>query len=342
MSHPSTKVMIVDDDEAVLRILEHPLLRAGYTVITASGGTMALQQLTEEEPDIVITDWMMPDMDGLELCSHIRASERGWTYTIILTAHGDVERMVQALDAGADDYLHKPLDERELLARVRVGERMVALKISDARKTQAMRRQNVELERINRELKEANRRLDEKATTDELTGLPNRRAALDRLGRFWRDGNGPGSSMSCAILDIDHFKSFNDRYGHSFGDLVLIETARTISENIRDAEFIFRIGGEEFLLLCPRANTAMAAAAADRLRSAIESMTISQYGVDHRITLSAGVAERTPSMKGPDDLVRAADDALYDAKDAGRNCVRLSVQRNPSVEAPRNEQRDSA
>ncbi|MFH1109221.1 MAG: response regulator [Planctomycetota bacterium] len=322
----SLRVLIVDDDPSALTLLSRYLTDAGHSVATAANGAEALRVLLAEGPPIVITDWAMPVMDGLELCRAIRTHEGiPFAYVIIVTAtETAAEQVVQAFEAGADDYLSKPFNRKELLARMRAGQRIIRLQ-------QALHGRNRELHRVNAEmaiahsrLGEVNAKLSRMVMTDELTGLINRREALARLGTFWSSAVRHGTPLSCILLDVDRFKHCNDAYGHAVGDVVLREIARVMRSTSRQDESVCRIGGEEFLVICPHATAEEAAVGAERLRCAIQDAVIQTHDLDLRMTISLGVAEREAGMAGADDLLRAADHALYAAKGSGRNAVRVA------------------
>lgn len=318
-------VLIVDDDQMALRLLEHHLTKAGYDVLRAENGLAALEIISREAPSIVISDWVMPEVDGIELCRMVRDNQHlGTVYIIILTGHSDVERIVEAFDAGADDYLSKPFNERELLARMRAGERIVDLERNLAQQQCELARRNAELEMTHRQLKEVNRELDQLATTDPLTNLPNRRAAMNAIDDAWSESERDHEPLAAVLIDIDHFKLFNDEHGHDVGDVVLCEIGRILDGVTRTSEHIYRIGGEEFLLLCPRSKASMAAIAAERMRREVAENPVHHNDMDLKVTISVGVAERVPAMKSVTDLLKAADLALYEAKKSGRNCVRLA------------------
>ena len=300
-------------------MLERHLVTAGYEVLTAANGAEALDILRQEGISLVITDWTMPRMDGIELCRALRWSESfGFVYVIILTAHTDKERLVEAFDAGADDFLIKPCDRQELLARLRAGARIIALEADLAERTRAVHKVNAEMAIVNQ-------KLERMATTDELTGLINRREALARLDEQWSLARRYRLPYACIMLDIDHFKRFNDAHGHAVGDLVLRETAAVLRSNARETDVVCRIGGEEFLVLCPNVYATAAAFCAERLRVSVESHAVDCRGERLRVTISLGVAEQDAAMTCPDDLISAADNALYAAKNAGRNRVEVAV-----------------
>ncbi len=309
-------VLIVDDDSSVLRLLEGFLTQAGYEVSSASNGVEALGVLRAEGHQIVITDWDMPLMSGLELCRTIRHSEYiGFVYAIILTAHTD--KVVEAFEAGADDFMSKPPVRGELLARLKAASRIVDLEADLAR-------QNREIHKANAELAVLNSKLVEIATTDELTGLANRREALQRLNEHWETTLRHGQPMSCMVLDMDHFKRVNDAHGHDVGDMVLRETAKVLAKRARIGDKVCRLGGEEFLVLCPESTVEMAAQAGGRLRRSVESQTLRHAHLRLAVTISVGVAQRDETTNSPQDLLKKADNALYAAKAAGRNTVRVA------------------
>lgn len=319
----SRRILIVDDDPSSLALLSRHLRTAGYAVLTAKNGAEAIRVLVNEGPKLVITDWTMPEMDGDELCRAIRAHDGiSFAYVIIVTAQEAAEdRLVEAFEAGADDYLCKPINPRELLARLRAGERIVDLQQELDSRSQEVHWYVAKMEITNSKLGEANADLNRMATTDVLTGLTNRREAMNQLSRQWISAERHGTPLACIAMDLDHFKCCNDDYGHAVGDMVLREVANALHKAARRDEFVCRTGGEEFLVLCPQSTEEMAWFGAERFRRAVEAKAVQHGDVAIRTTISVGVAERTPDMKTPDDLLRMADRALYAAKDAGRNTV---------------------
>jgi diguanylate cyclase (GGDEF)-like protein len=271
--------------------------------------------LHQETRPIVITDLIMPEMNGLELCRAIRQADSiGFVYVILLTANADREHLLEAFDAGADDFLAKPLEPAEMLARLKAATRIVALEETLASK-------NRELNKTNAELAILNEKLDRLATIDELTELFNRRHALMRLEEYAANARRTGQPMACVLVDIDHFKLVNDTHGHDVGDVVLHEIAQALSGSARSGEVVCRLGGEEFLVVCPNATVEMAMVLAERLRIAVESLVIRCNSLELRVTVSAGVAELDPEMEGWKELLKHADQQLYEAKKAGRNRI---------------------
>jgi two-component system, cell cycle response regulator len=306
------RILIAEDDAVSRTILHRAVEKFGHECLAAEDGERAWEIYRETSGvDAIISDWMMPGMDGLELCSKVRGEERnGYTYFIFLTALGDRNHLHMGLEAGADDYLSKPLDRDELQVRL----------ISARRVTELHRRlafQNGELEVLNRKLFEQSRE-------DPLTRLGNRlrlREEFEALrGRVERYGH----NYSAVLCDVDYFKLYNDHYGHLAGDEVLQKVAETIADHCRSGDTAYRYGGEEFLIILPEQSQESATATADRLRQAVEDMRIPHEANDPPgiVTISAGVATLSAGAnKSADVLLGDADAALYHAKQSGRNRV---------------------
>ena len=328
------KVLVVDDDPSMLSLLQRHLTEDGCGVSSANNGADALRLLVSQAPRIVITDWMMPGMDGLDLCRAIRSSPHvGFTYILVLTAHTDKGRLVEAFEAGADDFLSKPFQREELRARLNAGIRI-------SRMQEELIQNNQALHEANAEQAVLNRKLEQMATTDLLTGLANRRRAMAQLAEYWSMTGRSHQPLACISLDIDHFKHVNDTHGHEAGDAVLRETARVLARFTRVGASPCRIGGEEFLILCPNGTGRAAAAGAERLRRAVESNRIRCKGIDLSVTVSAGVAQRDETINTPGALLKQADEAMYAAKRAGRNRVCLAGDEDADLlPRPRAEER---
>ncbi|MBL8859336.1 MAG: diguanylate cyclase [Planctomycetes bacterium] len=312
------RILAVDDDPTSLRLLEATLKKSGNDVITASNGEQALKLALELSPQVVIADWMMPEMDGLELCKSLRRIDYGRNvFFLLLTGRTEEDRIVEAFDAGVDDYVVKPFNSRVLLARIKGGQRVVELQERVASDRKMIMRQVAELGLMTRKLRTA-------ALTDVLTELPNRRYAMKRLETDWDASGRTESPLSVVMLDIDHFKKVNDTYGHDIGDVVLKETARILRSSTRQGEEASRLGGEEFFVVCPNSTESQAAVCAERLRGAIERNVIKAGGFEGNVTVSLGVAQRMPGMANFDALIKAADAAVYASKAAGRNRVALA------------------
>jgi diguanylate cyclase (GGDEF)-like protein len=310
-----TRLLLIDDDERMLRLIGHHLRKEGYEVDTATSSEDGLRKALSHNPQILITDWMMPGMTGVELCSTLRQTEAGRkVYVLIVTAREDDERVVEAFSAGADDYIVKPFNPRILIARVRAGQRMVRMRERVEESERAQLKQVAELGILTRRLRVA-------ALTDVLTKLPNRRYAMQRLKQEWDSSTRTGQALSVIMCDIDHFKHINDEAGHDVGDAVLREVACILGYNSRSGDVLARVGGEEFLSINVSCDRTKAVACAERLRRAIAESLFSYEGLARKVTMSFGVAQRTPKMTNIDNLIKAADEALYLAKNGGRNRV---------------------
>jgi two-component system, cell cycle response regulator len=321
------RVLAVDDDPVSLRLLVHHLSRAGFDVVTATDGAEALRVAVDKSPQIVVADWMMPLVDGIELCKQLHAFEAGRRmYIVLLTGRDGDDRVVEAFEAGVDDYVTKPFNPRILLARVSAGQRAVLQRRELELKTK-------EVERQKNTLSILSRRLEIAAHTDVLTGLSNRRICMERLQEEWQRSLKTALPFSVVLADIDHFKRINDQFGHDAGDQVLREVAAVLSRTTRLEDFCARIGGEEFLVLCRGTDGAGAARFAERLRAAVASQVINTNAFSGQVTFSIGVAQREASMTRPDELLKLADLALYDAKLAGRNRVALRQSDEPPAQS---------
>jgi two-component system cell cycle response regulator len=306
------KVLIAEDDAISRTILQRAVEKVGHECLVAEDGEKAWELFrSTPEVDVVISDWMMPGLDGTEFCRRIRAVNSGWyTFFIFLTALGDKEHLLEGMRAGADDYLAKPLDREQLQVRLIAASRVNELH-------RRLNEQNAELERLNEELFEMSRR-------DPLTGLGNRLRLREDLKTLGARVKRYGDAYCAMLCDIDFFKSYNDAYGHLAGDEVLEKVANAISENLRAGDTAYRYGGEEFLAILPEQNLGSAIVAAERLRRRVEELAIPHEakrppGI---VTISAGLAALMPGEKKPlADLLKEADAALYDAKEAGRNRV---------------------
>jgi diguanylate cyclase (GGDEF)-like protein len=309
------RILAVDDDPMSLKLLERTLRKAGHQVATARDGREALQIAIETNPQVVLADWMMPELNGLELCRALRRIETGQDmYFLLLTGRDDEDRVVEAFDAGVDDYVAKPFNARMLMARLKGGQRVIELKAKVEADRQTMGQQLADLGTLTRKLRTA-------SLTDALTELPNRRYIMKRLEQEWEAAVRTGRPLSLIMIDIDDFKKVNDLHGHDVGDVVLKETANVLRGSTRQGEEVARLGGEEFLVVCPNASAAQARVCAERIRLAIERNVILAGGFNRNVTVSLGVAERKPEMAKHDALLKAADEAVYSAKNKGRNQV---------------------
>lgn len=310
---PPTSILLVDDEPVSLKILQMQLHQKGYEVLTATSGKEALKIALELCPDIVIADWQMPEMNGMDLCRSLRRSnERRDVYFLLVTGSGGDDVIVEAFDAGVDDFVTKPFLPQVMGARIKGGERLVQLNRKVENDKRTMRRQVAELGVLTRKLRAT-------SLTDALTDLPNRRYALKRLKSVWSALERVGHNLTLMMIDIDHFKSVNDDYGHDIGDLVLKETANVFKGCLRASDEICRIGGEEFLLICKDTSEEESLVVAERLRANVQAHTMPLEHFDRELTISLGIAEYDPGMTCFNELMKLADEALYSAKNNGRN-----------------------
>ncbi len=299
------KILIAEDDAISRRLLETILRKWGYEVVVAFDGGQAWAELQKEDaPRLAILDWMMPEMDGVEVCGKVRERlSSPYVYILLLSAKSQREDLVKGMESGADDYITKPFDANELKVRLRAGRRILDLQ------TQLMSAQEA---------------LRDQAARDPLTGIWNRNAVFDifrrELSRTQREGN----AIAIVMLDIDHFKNLNDTHGHMAGDAVLREFTRRISTSLRPYDAVGRYGGEEFLVILPGCDLAAGVRHAERLRSLLSEEPFDTSEGRHTATCSLGVASTSSSSPGDtDSLIRAADSALYKAKRNGRNRVEV-------------------
>jgi len=320
-------LLIADDDAAVLRQIRTGLANNGYNIIEAQDGTQTLTALRASQPDLLLVDIEMPGLGGVEICRIVKANQGssgfGFIPVILMTA-GRGTGKVEGLELGADDYLVKPFDMLELSARVKSMLRLKALQ-------DTLVEQNRELDRINKELEEKRAQLEKLSRTDGLTGLINRRHFDERLAEEFTRSMRYRSPLSCLLLDIDHFKKVNDTWGHPFGDVVLKEVAAAAKRALRDVDIIGRYGGEELIALLPETAPDEAWRAAERLRMGVEAMRLTCRSGPKpetvRCTVSIGVATFPgPGIEAAAELVQAADECLYEAKQGGRNQVRQLLE----------------
>jgi two-component system, cell cycle response regulator len=300
------KVLIADDDQVSRRLLEATLRRWGHEVVSANDGQEAWEVLqADDAPKLAILDWMMPHLDGTTVCRLVR--QKGgpsYTYLVLATSRDGKKDLLEGLEAGADDYLTKPIDLNELRACLRVGQRILDWQ---------------------EQLMSAREALREQATKDHLTGLWNRRSILEMLDREVARSQRDGLPLGLIVADLDFFKRVNDTHGHQAGDVVLRETARRMQAAIRPYDTIGRYGGEEFLVVLPNCDAAKALQIAERLHRCVGEKPIDLPEAPVAATLSVGVTAANPSAKVKSDaLLKVADDALYQAKRAGRNRVLLT------------------
>lgn len=305
MGEDSLKILIAEDDPVSRRLLEATLNKWGYSVIICADGHMAWQALQQPDaPSLAILDWMMPGMDGVQVCREVRKRDtEPYIYLILLTAKNQKADIIAGLAAGADDYIVKPFDANELRMRLRAGRRILDLQA---------------------ELIFAREALREQATRDSLTRLWNRAAILEILGQELDRAKRVSTPLSILLADLDHFKCINDAYGHLAGDTVLREVARRMRAAVRPYDGIGRYGGEEFLLVLPDCDPSGAITLAERLRIAVgsEAMVLAEGVIP--VTLSLGVAT-SAAIEEMQAFLGAADAALYRAKYGGRNRIEIAI-----------------
>ncbi len=349
--HADLAMIVVDDMEVSCATIRAALTRTGYTDVRVAGeARQALEMLRERRADVVLADWVMPCMDGLTLTECIRRLDEEtnrYTAVILFTAKEGVDALVEAFERGVDDYLTKPLDERELAARVHAAGRISTLQNTQLETTAALTR--------------FNRQLEELATTDPLTGLGNRRYLESRLNALLLETTARGGATCCVMIDIDHFKAVNDRYGHDVGDEVLKSLATRLRRAVRPTDIVVRMGGEEFAVVMyypdirlsdqpaspagqappyttitgatlrraglARPTTRNCAPAAnagifERILGTIQQRPITTSAGPVALTISMGVCCHTHGTPPtPEALLKCADEKLYAAKEAGRNRV---------------------
>ena len=296
-------ILVVDDNPDNLEIISTRLRFRGYDVVTADRGDVAIAQVRETSPDLILLDIMMPDMDGYEVARRVRQEEEiPYIPIIVVTARDSTEDKVTGLDAGADDYLTKPINFPELEARVR---------------------SMLRIKRLQDQLEEKNRELEQLSISDGLTGLFNHRHMHELLQEEFERSGRTGEPLSVIMFDLDRFKQVNDTYGHQAGDAVLKELADILRETAREIDKLGRYGGEEFMVILPGSDAEAGRTFAERVRENVEKQQFDIHA-DHALhmTISAGVATYpADDADGPRRLVHYADQALYSAKNNGRNRV---------------------
>ena len=299
------KILVADDSRLYRKLVEDALAQEGYAVCFARNGREARDLLAMYRPALVITDWEMPDLTGIELCGQIRRDLRSYTYIILVTSNTRRDQIIKGLAAGADDYLTKPFHSGELLARVAVGRRIVEL---------------------HREIEAKNRLLEELALTDPLTGLPNRRAIEDWAVRQLSGAKRHDFSFWVVMADLDSFKAVNDAYGPEAGDIILKRFADLLQANTRPSNICGRIGGEKFVVVVTHVEKQNVQMVVDRIRRQLQAERFTFGGTALGVTASFGISGfRAESPQSSVQLLKEADTALCAAKRAGRNHIEFAT-----------------
>jgi diguanylate cyclase (GGDEF)-like protein len=313
------RILIVDDDRDSVDLLRKWLTMEGYDVASAATGQEALQRIGADHPDLVLLDLLIPPPDGLQV---IRAVKKDRVMSaipvVVMTVKRDVQSKVEALKSGADDFIVKPFHFDELDAVLRASLKKRFLYKS--------------LVRVNQELRDANEKLLKLTVTDERTNLLNERYLKRRLAEEFKRAQRYGTPLSAILIDLDHFKQVNDKYGHDCGDQVLREFSRLLTDNARTTDIVGRFGGEEFLAVLPSTDGIRAAIVAERVRKAAEEHIYRYKEFLVRMTVSAGIASfpANSTFRNDDELLKAADNALYRAKQVSRNRVIVDRASMPS------------
>ncbi|HPF20191.1 MAG TPA: diguanylate cyclase [Syntrophomonas sp.] len=295
------KVLVADDDKLSRLLVKDLVTSMGYEVLEAADGEQAWQVLQEHSPRLVILDWIMPRMDGTELCQRLRLlDDENYYYIILLTGLNSKENIIAGLNAGADDYITKPFIPQELEMRLKAGKRILELQQS---------------------LQEALEKQRHMARHDALTGILNRGEIIKMLEKELIRAERQHERLSVIMGDLDHFKQINDTYGHMVGDAVLVETAQRLKDTLRVYDSVGRYGGEEFLLVLPGCALEEAQLLAGRILHAINAQPVRYNNHKIPVTISLGLAcNDTPAYAHVEGIVQAADFAMYQAKKNGRNC----------------------
>ena len=300
-----SKILLIDDSRLISQFGKSILTGKGHEVLTADSGEMGLELALRDQPDLILLDVILPGKDGYQVCQHLKATPQSQDIPVImLTSKAEPADKIKGLELGAVDYVTKPFDAGELIARVNTHLRMKELYEA---------------------LQEKNRLLQELANLDGLTNLFNHRFFHEHLTREMDRVRRYGGIVSCVIVDIDFFKKVNDTYGHQTGDVILKEVAGILQKGIRDSDLAARYGGEEFALVLVQSDAEVAVLICERIRSQIAAMPFLSMDSPIHIRASFGIASfPSVGIKKEKDLIEAADRALYRAKEGGRNRVVLS------------------
>ena len=303
------KILIAEDDNVTRHILEKSVTEMDFEVVSCKNGHDAWKILqSENPPHLLILDWMMPGMDGLEICRKVREqAKEPYTFILLLTSKGEQDDFVKGMEAGADDYVVKPFNHNDLRVRLKAGRRIVEL---------------------NEELLYVRDNLEKQATHDKLTGLYNRHFMVEILEKEFSRALRHQSDLSCLLLDLDNFKDVNDTFGHTFGDLVLREFSAGLEQNIRKSDISIRYGGEEFMVLLPNTGIAGAQNIAEKIRATCEKKRYDDGHNSTTVTVSIGIASiKQHQLIDDKEIVACADKALYRSKAEGRNRITVYMKK---------------
>lgn len=296
------KILIAEDDAITSRILEKNLKNWGYEAVIAPSGEAAWEALQDEALRLAILDWMMPGMDGIEICKKVRRRRRfKYTYIILLSAKDRKQDIIAGLSSGADDYMTKPVNFLELRARLQTGKRIIELEDK---------------------LLLAQRQLKDLASRDSLTRLWNRSEIAKFLREELERSHREKKPLGVIMLDIDYFKKINDFFGHDVGDKALLQIVARVRNKVRKSDKVGRYGGDEIIIILPNCNMIEVKKIAERLRVAVARRGLKIGTELLPVTISAGCtsSENLSELSG-EKLIRSADAALLRAKNQGRNCV---------------------
>jgi diguanylate cyclase (GGDEF)-like protein len=298
------KILLIDDSRLIAHVAKTILTKQGHEVVLAEDGMVGLEAAKSEQPDLILLDLIMPVMDGYQVCQKLKEEESTKEIPVImLTSKAEPADKVKGLEIGALDYVTKPFDEGELVARVNI---------------------HLRLKELYEAVQEKNRQLQDLANKDGLTGLYNHRYFHEQLSKDFLHAKRYDESLSCVLLDIDYFKKFNDTHGHQTGDVVLSTLGRVIKDSIRDGDLAARYGGEEFSLVLYHADGPAGYQVAERLRQMVESHEVHDKGNVLHVTISVGIATfPSGQIRDSKELIECADKALYKAKENGRNRVEI-------------------
>lgn len=325
------RVLVVDDHSLAAFALKAYLAQLGYIPTVAPNGWEALKKLNSEPFDLLILDLQMPEMDGHEVLRLLRQTPEFHRLPIVvMSSHEEIDIIAGCIESGADDFIIKPFNPTLLKARLHALMEKKQFMDAESRHMAQLMELREELERTNHALRDANCTLQTFAFTDTLTGLPNRRSAVENLDRCWELFLRSKRTFSCLMVDIDRFKWFNDKFGHDCGDHVLREVARHIKDSVRACDLVCRFGGEEFLVVCPDTDLAGALLVGERVRQLLAAQPVVHQGHGHAVTASIGVAQTLDFMDRPESLLKCADEALYQAKEQGRDRVVAMAQSSPA------------